>query len=108
MRLLMGNRPDCVHCRFMQRQSSGEYRCRQHNIILHSPVSIYCKQISLIEGQEEAEKAWFDETIDPNSMHNATLYTWIETHIREGKNSYAQFDSEELGTITAYGTWAAG
>jgi hypothetical protein len=108
MRLLMGNRPDCIHCRFMLRQANGEYRCRQHNIILHSPVSLFCKQISPIEGQDESQQEWFAETIDQNRMNPATLYTWIETHLREGKSSNAQFDSEELALITAYMNWAAG
>jgi hypothetical protein len=104
----MGNRPDCVHCRFLLRHDNGEYRCRQHNIILHSPISIFCKQISLLEGQNEAEQAWFKESIDPKRLNAATLYTWIETHIREGKKSIAKFDNEELGLLTAYITWSAG
>jgi hypothetical protein len=108
MGLLMGNRPDCVHCRFMLRQAGGEYRCRQHNIILHSPVSLFCKQISPIETPDDAERRLFEENIDPTRMSATTLYTWIETHLREGKSSITQFDSEELGTITAYGSWAAG
>jgi hypothetical protein len=104
----MGNRPDCIHCRFMLRQANGEYRCRQHNILLHTPISIFCKQISLIEGQDETEQAWFDSYIEPQHLAGAMLYTWIETHLRDGKTSLAQFDSEELGLISTYISWSAG
>lgn len=104
----MTHRPDCVHCRFLLRQSNGEYRCKQHNLILHSPVSLFCKQISLLENQNEDLEAWFKEAIDPDALAFGTLYIWIETHLRDGKKGVALFDSEELGLISAYLPWSAG
>lgn len=104
----MGNRPDCVHCRFMLRQASGEYRCKQHNIILHTPVSLYCKQIGLPDNQNEETQAWFSEYIESHRLNANTLYVWVETHLREGKKSIAVFDGVQLATISAYLTWSAG
>jgi hypothetical protein len=63
----MGNRPDCIHCRFMLHQGNGEYRCRQHNILLHSPVSIFCKQISLIEGKMKLSKPGLRSRLTPSA-----------------------------------------
>ena len=104
----MNHRPDCVHCRFLLRQRNGEYRCQQHNLLLHSPISLFCKQISLLENQSPELEAWFDEHIDPDTLDFGTLYIWIETHLRTDKKGVARFDSETIGLISAYLTWSAG
>jgi hypothetical protein len=93
----------------MLRQPNGEYRCRQHNIILHTPVSVYCKHIRLLENQDEEAQLWFEQYIEASDLAADTLYTWIETHLREGgKNKQARFDSLELTQIAIYLNWSAG
>ena len=75
----IGTRPDCVHCRFMVHQSNGEYRCNQYNMTLHSPVKVFCKQISPPTPDSDDYRQWFEDTLDTNTLEPKTLYTWVDT-----------------------------
>lgn len=103
-----GARPDCVHCRFMVRLKNGEYRCRQHDITLHSPVSIFCKHIRPPEENAEFQE-WVREVLEDEELDNNTLYTWVETFLYD-KTSGTQVavDAEAVAPLTSYVTWSAG
>lgn len=105
-----GHIPDCVHCRFMVRLQSGEYRCRQHEMTLHTPVSIFCKNLtSPTENSDEAYQTWFSSAIDTSELEANTLYTWVTTTTRSIQNEVTvQVDKEVVGTFAAYNTWSAG
>jgi hypothetical protein len=75
-----GHTPDCVHCRFVVRLQSGEYRCRQHDITLHTPVSLLCKNLSPLHENDETYLDWFKQTLNTDKFENNTLYViMIET-----------------------------
>jgi hypothetical protein len=105
-----GHTPDCVHCRFMVRMPSGVYRCRQHDLILHTPVSIFCKNLTpMAENDDEAYLAWFDSAVDTSELEANTLYTWVTTNTRSTQNEIeVQVDKEIVGTLTTYSNWSAG
>src|SRR5688572_9889543 len=82
-----GHTPDCVHCRFMVRLQSGEYRCRQHEMTLHTPVSIFCKNLTPIaENNDEIYQAWFASAIDTAELESNTLYTWVTTNTHSNQD----------------------
>jgi hypothetical protein len=105
-----GHTPDCVHCRFMVRLQSGEYRCRQHEITLQTPVSIFCKNLTpLAENGDESYQAWFNSAVDTAELEANTLYTWVTTNTRSIQNEVdVQVDKEIIGTLAAYSNWSAG
>lgn len=104
-----GTRPDCVHCRFMVRLQNGEYRCRQHNVTLHSPVRLFCKQIEPPTPDDDDYRLWFEQTFDTNTLEPNVLYTWVETITRDQQGSLeTQSDTEVIAPFTSYTTWSAG
>jgi hypothetical protein len=105
-----GHTPDCVHCRFLLRLQSGEYRCRQHDVTLHTPVSIFCKNLTpMVENGDEAYHAWFDSAVDTAELDANTLYTWVTTNTRSFQNDVeVQVDKEVIGTFATYNNWSAG
>ncbi len=101
--------PDCVHCRFMISHKHGEYRCKQHGMILHSPVSLFCKTISPVEHKDSAYEAWFQETVNVESLDANTLYTRVETPIEgDAGDNPVQIDIEVVAPLTDYVSWSAG
>jgi|GEM_PF-6179709 len=101
--------PDCVHCRFMVRHSNGEYRCRQHNMVLHTPVSLFCKMITLAAEKDADYRSWFSDAINTDSLDPNTLYTWVETPTRNKVGEQeVQIDPEAIAALTTYITWSAG
>jgi len=104
-----GTTPDCVHCRFMVRQQNGEYRCRQHNMTLHSPVRIFCKQITPPTTDRDDYELWFESTINVDQLAPNTLYTWVEITTRDKRGRVeTHIDNEVVAPLTSYITWSAG
>lgn len=104
-----GTTPDCVHCRFMVRQQDGEYRCRQHDMTLHTPIRIFCRQLSPRAEDSEDLQAWFESTLDTNKLQPNSLYTWIETTVRDAQGTQEKhIDTEVIATLTSYASWSAG
>ena len=105
-----GHTPDCVHCRFMVRQKSGEYRCRQHEIILHTPVSMFCKNLTQSdENDDEAYQAWFDAALIAPELQANTLYTWVIRNTSGTQNETASHaDAVAIAPINTYINWSAG
>lgn len=103
-----GITPDCVHCRFMVRQQNGEYRCRQHDMILHSPVRLFCKNLSpSIDGEDYRQ--WFEASLELDKLEGSTLYTWVDTITRNHQSEAETFvDPEIIAPITTYIAWSAG
>ena len=93
--------PDCVHCRFMQGHKHGGYRCRQHDMILHTPVTLFCKMHNPVEQDGGGE-----ETIDLESLDANALYIWIE---KPGQDEgEAQIEVGVVATLIDYQAWSAG
>jgi hypothetical protein len=65
----------------MVRLQSGEYRCRQHDITLHTPVSLLCKNLASQREDDKTYLEWFVQAIDTNKLDANTLYTWVTTPI---------------------------
>jgi hypothetical protein len=103
-----GHTPDCVHCRFVVRLQSGEYRCRQHDITLHTPVSLLCKNLSPLHEDDEIYLDWFKQTLDTDTLENNTLYTWVTTTVKKQDTAELLVDVETVATITTYLNWSAG
>ena len=105
-----GHTPDCVHCRFMVRQQSGEYRCRQHEMTLHTPVSIFCKNLTPNDANaDETYQTWFDSAINTVELDSNTLYTWVTTITRSKQNeAEVQVDSVAIAALNTYMNWSAG
>jgi len=104
----IGTTPDCVHCRHMVRQQNGEYRCRQHDMTLHSPVRIFCKNLTP-PAEDDDYQQWFEETIDKDQLEPNMLYTWVETTTRDKDGSTSkQVDGEVIAPLTSYIAWSAG
>ncbi|MEO1286810.1 MAG: hypothetical protein AAFV93_03510 [Chloroflexota bacterium] len=101
--------PDCVHCKFMVRHKNGEYRCRQHDVILHTPVSIFCNLITPPEEKDADYEQWFTQAMNAEKLDHNTLYTWVETPTRDKIGvKEVQIDAEVIATITSYLAWSAG
>lgn len=103
------SQPDCVHCRFVERHANGEYRCRQYNIVLHTPVSLFCKMIEPASKRDSDYTAWFYQRLDFDALEKNILYTWVETLIynQQGENTI-QVDAETVAPVTAFTAWSAG
>jgi len=104
-----GIMPDCVHCRFMIRQQDGEYRCRQHEITLHTPIRIFCKSIAPPIDKVQAYAMWFEESINRQQLEPNVLYTWIATTLRNAQGEReVRVDHEQVALLTIYMLWSAG
>lgn len=104
-----GTLPDCVHCRHMLRQQDGEYRCRQHDMTLHSPVRVYCKNLTPPPIDDDDYVQWFSESVDTTALEANMLYTWVETLTRDNANKVEKrIDAETVAPLTSYSTWSAG
>jgi len=102
-----GITPDCVHCRFMVRQQNGEYRCRQHDMILHSPVRLFCKNLAPSIETDDYQQ-WFDK-LELDKLDANTLYTWVDTIIRDAQGeTEIHVDPEMIAPMTTYIAWSAG
>lgn len=101
--------PDCVHCRFMTREKNGEYRCRQHDMTLHTPVSLFCKMIAAPDDRDADYQQWFADAIDVDTLETNTLYTWVETHTtNKDKTRELHIDAAVIAQLTVYMSWSAG
>lgn len=100
--------PDCVHCRFMVRHKTGEYYCRQHNIRLHTPVSIFCKNIEPAVTQDADYQQWFTTNLNTNLLEHNMLYTWVETLVIQHKKRKTLIDISTIAPVTTYSQWSAG
>lgn len=101
--------PDCVHCRFMVREKNGEYRCRQHDMTLHTPVSLFCKMIASPDDTDADYQQWFQETTKVEHLETNTLYTWVETHIiNQDGHRELRIDPATIAQLTVYMSWSAG
>lgn len=104
-----GTLPDCVHCRHMARQQDGEYRCRQHDVTLHSPVRVFCKNLTPPSADDDDYAQWFTTSVNTSELEPNMLYTWVETITRDNKSRVeTHIDSETVAPLTSYGTWSAG
>lgn len=104
----IGITPDCVHCRFMVRQQNGEYRCRQHDIILHSPVRIFCKNLTPPVDSDDY-KQWFETSIQLDKLDASVLYTWVDTNVKDSQGKQEMLtDWEMITPLTTYISWSAG
>lgn len=100
--------PDCVHCRYMERQRDGEYRCKQHDMTLHTPVRVFCRQI-VPSADDDAYNQWFDAHINAEELQPNLLYLWVETVTRNANDTATtHIDNEVVAPITSYLTWSAG
>lgn len=101
--------PDCVHCRFMVRHKSGEYRCQQYNMTLYTPVSIFCKMLDQDEQKDEDYHLWFRRNLNLGEFRPNMLYTWIETSVEDKQGQlYLEIDAETIAPIASYQKWTAG
>ncbi|MGJ3239401.1 MAG: hypothetical protein ACFE0Q_11895 [Anaerolineae bacterium] len=101
--------PDCVHCRFMVRKKNGEYECRQHAMVLHTPVSLFCKLITPVDDDDSDYQQWFEQAFAETELDPNTLYTWIETTIRDRAGmTTTHIDIASIAPLTIYSTWSAG
>lgn len=100
--------PDCVHCRFMVRNPTGEYHCRQHNIKLHTPVSLFCKHIEPAFKQDDDYQQWFTTNLDINTLEINMLYTWVETLVIQQSQRQTLIDLDTIAPVTVYSRWSAG
>lgn len=101
--------PDCVHCRFMVHHKNGEYRCHQHNMTLHTPVSLFCKMITVLNKDDVAYRHWFKNKLNPADFNGKMLYTWIETPIiTKNGQPHVEIDSEPIAPLSLYRHWSAG
>lgn len=97
-----GPKPDCVHCRHMARQANSTYRCNFHQIILHTPVRVFCKDIDYAQHED-----WFDEPTDPKTLRPNMLYIWLEKRTQVGGETQIDLSLRELISVQTYTTWAA-
>lgn len=104
-----GTMPDCVHCRFMVRQQNGEYRCRQHDMTLHSPIRVFCKNLTPPISDDDDYRQWFTASVNTNQLSPNVLYTWVETTTRDPQGKVeTHIDIESIAPLTSYLTWSAG
>jgi len=92
----------------MVRQKNSEYQCRQHNITLHTPVSLFCKFIEPAVKKDADYQQWFDENLALDTLKHNLLYTWVETLLQQEAKSVTIVDAESIAPLTAYMTWSAG
>lgn len=97
------SKPDCVHCRFMLRTAAGEYRCKQHDLVLHSPISLFCRHLTPPEAAESPLKEWIHDGIDRSSLQSGWLYTWIALADNGDEVTYIPFVR-----ILEYVAWSPG
>lgn len=103
------SRPDCVHCCFMVRHKSGEYRCYQHNISLYTPISLFCNMLAQDDQADEAYHHWFERNLNLGMFKSNMLYTWVETSISDAQGQQQlEIDAEAIVPITSYRLWTAG
>ncbi len=103
-----GITPDCVHCRFMVRQQNGEYRCKQHDMILHSPVRLFCKNLTPADESDDYQQ-WFEASLELEKLEANTLYTWVDTiTVNAQGDSVTHVDAEAIAPLTTYISWSAG
>jgi hypothetical protein len=92
----------------MVRQHDGEYRCKQHDMTLYTPVRLFCRQITP-PSDEDAYQQWFDDTINPDELAPNTLYAWVHTTTFDPSGTARQhIDREVIAPLTSYLTWSAG
>jgi hypothetical protein len=92
----------------MVRQHDGEYRCKQHDITLYTPVRLFCRQITP-PVDDDAYQQWFDDTIDRDDLAPNTLYAWVQTTTIDADNTpQKHIDHDVIAPLTAYLTWPAG
>ena len=104
-----GTKPDCVHCQYMLHQKNGEYRCRQHDTMLHTPILIFCNRLEppTEMGNEDYED-WFADALAQQDLDANTLYTWVETTTRDQQGaSEIHIDAEIIAPIKSYTAWSA-
>ena len=102
-------RPDCVHCRFMIRQKDGEYRCRHHDVTLHTPVQMFCKQIEPLQPEDDDYRLWFEQSMQVDSLENNVLYTWVSITTSNSESQRETHTHHDLvAPFAAYITWSAG
>jgi len=95
----IGITPDCVHCRFMVRQQNGEYRCRQHDMILHSPVRLFCKNLTPPMDSDDY-KQWFEASLELDQLEASVLYTWVDTTVKDTQGTKETLT--DRATITSF------
>lgn len=104
-----GTMPDCVHCKFMARQQNGEYRCRQHDTMLHTPIRIFCHHLTPPVEDDDDYRQWFTEALALYDLEPNTLYTWVETTTLDQQGMRElHIDAESVATVKSYIAWSAG
>jgi len=84
----------------MKRQDNGTYRCNHHEIILHTPVRVFCRQIDYNED-------WFAVDADPDTLRPEMLYIWLEKRPDPNDPSIIETTQHELAPVHTYSVWAA-
>jgi hypothetical protein len=93
----------------MLRQPDGAYRCRQHDVVLLSPVRVFCKNLMPHPADDPTHAQWVASAINTDELEQNMLYTWVQTTIRDDQDDiHIHLDCEAIAPLTSYMTWSAG